>query len=175
MGTIVSERKDAIRSDLESARSDFHQLLHSLGDDDLRRRSANPRWTNGQIVWHMAFAFMLVLELVPLAELFSRLPHKVSKGFASALDWATPAFNVVNRLGPLGGARLHSRESIGRMFDRVLDRLLTLVDSMNDERLDRGMHYPRRWDPTSFSDYMTVEAILRYPVAHMRHHWNQVA
>lgn len=44
-------------------------------------------------------------------------------------------------LGPLGGARLHSRESIGRMVDRVLDRLLRLVDSMSDERLDRGMHY----------------------------------
>jgi DinB family protein len=170
----ASERKGAIESDLHSARAEFHRVFDHLTDDDLERTSANPGWTNGQIAWHITFGFVLALTLVPLAELFAGLPRSVSRGFAAILNWTTPVFNLVNRLGPRGGARVHSRKSIVRTFDRVLNRLTKMADSMDERRLSRGMYYPQRWDPNSFSDYMTVEMIFRYPVAHMRHHIEQV-
>lgn len=170
----MSLSRDAIRAELEWARSEFHAWVDALTDEDLERPSANPRWTNRQILWHVVFAFRLTVILVPLAMFFSRLPRAVSRAFAAALNATTPLFNVVNRLGPVGGARLASKDAMGRTFDRKLDRLLRWSASLDERQLNRGMDYPRRWDPNSFRDYMTIAMILRYPVLHLRHHRGQI-
>jgi hypothetical protein len=35
------------------------------------------------------------------------------------------------------------------------------------------MHYPAKWEPR-FSDFMTLEALFRYPVIHLHHHRTQI-
>lgn len=57
---------ELIRSELESARASFHALLASLSEEDLRRRSLNPGWTNGEILAHIVFGFIVVNVLLPL-------------------------------------------------------------------------------------------------------------
>ncbi|HEX9681403.1 MAG TPA: DinB family protein, partial [Anaerolineales bacterium] len=59
-----------IESELASARASFHALLDSLSDEGWARRSRNPGWTNGEIVFHIAFAFMLLRSLVPMVRIW---------------------------------------------------------------------------------------------------------
>jgi hypothetical protein len=44
--------------------------------------SANPAWTNGEILFHMAFALFLLPALLPLVRLFGRLPRCWSRNLS---------------------------------------------------------------------------------------------
>lgn len=63
---------------------------------------------------------------------------------------------------------------IGNLYDRVLVALLKKVASIKDEEWERGMYYPAKWDP-NFSEFMTLEELFHYPVAHFYFHLNQIA
>src|SRR5262245_50972311 len=52
-----------IRDELEETRRQFHALLGSLSDAEWDAPSRNSAWTNGQLVFHMLFAFMLIPSL----------------------------------------------------------------------------------------------------------------
>lgn len=158
-----------VRADLVQASRDFHVLLDSLGEDDWDKPSRNPAWTNGQVVYHMLFAFMLVPSLFWMIRFWSRLPHGYSRCFARLLDFSTPLFNRVNALGPRGQARVFGRRRAAGIFDRVMRSILRKVASLSGDRWSAGMHYPRRWDPR-FGDFMTFEDLLLYPAAHFRGH-----
>jgi hypothetical protein len=41
------------------------------------------------------------------------------------------------------------------------------------ERLERGMHYPTRWDPF-FKDYMTLADVYLFPTQHFDFHRRQL-
>lgn len=158
-----------VRSDLESSSCRFHMLLDSLSQDDWDTPSLNPAWTNGQLVYHILFAFMLVPSLFWMIRFWSRLPDSWSRRFARMLDFSTPLFNRVNALGPRGQARLLGRNRASAIFDRVHRTILRNLDSIHGERWHAGMHYPRRWDPT-FREFMTFEDLLAYPSEHFAHH-----
>ncbi len=162
-----------IESELASARASFHSLLDSLSDEDWARRSHNPGWTNGEIVFHMAFAFMLLQGLVPMVRIWGRLPKACSKAFAGSLNAATALFNWVNGLGPRGGARLYNRDRIGRKYDSVHASLLRTLAGVKQDEWGRGMYYPDRWDGL-FEEYMTLEKVFRYPTVHLRFHLKQI-
>ena len=162
-----------IESELVSARASFHALLDSLSDEDWARRSRNPGWTNGEIVFHIAFAFMLLRSLVPMVRIWGRLPKAWSKAFAQALNAATSLFHRVNALGPRGGARLCNRDRIGRKYDSVHASLLRTLAGIRPDEWGRGMYYPDRWDGL-FEKYMTLEKVFRYPTVHLRFHLEQI-
>ncbi len=48
--------KNAVRTEMESVRSEYIALLHSLNEDDWRRRSGNPEMTVKELIWHVAWA-----------------------------------------------------------------------------------------------------------------------
>jgi hypothetical protein len=74
-------------------------LLGSLTEENLRGRSHNPGWTNGEILAHMTFGFIVINVLLPMARLWGRLPKASSKWFAWLLNAVTGPFNWVNALG----------------------------------------------------------------------------
>jgi hypothetical protein len=168
------DRRVALRADLVATYASFHALLDALTDADLRRPSRNPGWTNGEVLWHMVFGFVILAALAPLVRFWGRLPRRYSKRFARVLNGATGVFNRVNAWGARGGARLYTRRRIGRRFDRAYVAVLRLVDSASDDDWARGMHYPTRWDAL-FHDYMTLEDLCRYPIAHFAFHRDQIA
>ena len=84
---------DSIRSEFESTRSSFHALLDSLSEEDLQRQSLNPGWTNGEILAHMLFEFIILNALLPMARVWGRLPKGSSKPFAGLLNGSTRPFN----------------------------------------------------------------------------------
>ena len=162
-----------ILSELATSRAEFHQLLTAVAGDAWNRPSKNHGWTNGQVVFQIALGFFLIVPLVVLMRAFAALPRSASRAFARCLNATTPLFNRINAIGPHFGAKVFSARRIGATFDLVHRRILQKVEVMRAEDWSRGMHYPEKWEPR-FSDFMTFEALFRYPTVHLRHHRTQL-
>ena len=162
-----------VRDEMEQARQTFHRLLDSATVAELSRRSNGTRWTNGQLLFHMLFGYLIVVRLMFLVRVLGRLPDGFSRVFARALEASTGPFHVINYLGSVGGPRLLGYAGMGRRFDRVVARLLGRLDRESDAELSRGMHYPPSWDPY-FKASMTLEDVYRYPTQHFEHHRRQL-
>jgi hypothetical protein len=158
---------------MEQAQQTFHRLLDSATVADLSRPSNGTKWTNGQLLFHMLFGYLIVVRLLVLVRIFGRLPDGFSRGFAGVLEASTRPFHVINYLGSVGGPRLFGYVGMGRRFDRVIAKLLRRLDRESDSELSRGMRYPTSWDPY-FKAYMTLADVYRYPTQHFEHHRRQL-
>jgi len=174
MLTSAEGTKSAIRAELESARTNFHALLDSLTEADWHRQSLNPGWTNGEILAHMTFGFILLVPLSPLTRLWGRLPKDSSKWFAWLLNAVTGPFNWINALGARWQGRSFTRARIGKLYDRVHLLVMKELDSIQADEWGRGMYYPTRWD-FNFDEFMTLEKVFRYAVTHFNFHRGQIA
>src|SRR4051794_15863746 len=96
--------RQRIHAELERVRLDLHQLVTQATTADLRRRTDGTRWTNGQMLWHMVFGYLIVWRLLPGVGFFGRLPDGFSRRFAAVLSAGTRPFRVINYLGGCGGA-----------------------------------------------------------------------
>jgi hypothetical protein len=163
-----------IRQEFEATRAIFHQLLDSLSEQDFQKQSLNPGWSNGEILAHMTFGFIVINVLLPMARLWGKLPKGSSKWFASLLDSFTSLFNWFNMLGARGQGKVFTHQRIGDIYDRVYFSLLKKVDSIKDEEWQQGMYYPTKWDP-NFDEFMTLEKLFRYPIVHFHFHVEQLA
>jgi hypothetical protein len=165
--------RQVVRDEMEQARQTFHRLLESATVGELSRPSNGTKWTNGQLLFHMLFGYLIVVRLLVLVRIFGRLPDGVSRAFAGALEVSTRPFHVINYLGSVGGPRLLGYEGMGRRFDQVVATLIRHLDRESEAELLRGMHYPTSWDPY-FKAYMTLEDVYRYPTQHFEHHRRQL-
>ena len=166
--------KETIRNELEATRAEFHELLDSLSEADFRRQSFNPGWTNGEILAHMTFGFIVVDVLLPMTRIWGKLPKSTSKPFAWLLNLFTRPFNWFNAFGARGQGRVFTHQRIGKIFDRVYFSLLKKIDSIKDNEWKRGMYYPTKWD-SNFDEFMTLEKLFHYPVVHFNFHLEQIA
>jgi len=166
--------KDAIYKELKMTRARFHSLLASLSEQDFQNQSLNLGWTNGEILAHMTFGFMIVNILLPMARLWGRLPRSSSKWFAWLLNALTGPFNWINAVGARGQGRLFAHNRIGNIFDRVYFSLLKKINSIKDDEWQRGMYYPTKWD-SNFDEFMTLEKLFHYSVIHFNFHLTQIA
>jgi DinB family protein len=166
--------RDSIRTELEAARAAFHALLDSLDEQAVRRQSLNPGWTNGEILAHMLFGFIILNALLPMARLWGRLPKNSSRWFGRLLNAVTGPFNWINAIGARGQGRVFTRRRVGGLFDRNHSLLLKQLDSIKDDEWQHGMYYPTEWD-ANFAEFMTLEKLCHYPVTHMNFHLGQIA
>ncbi|MEV8320480.1 DinB family protein [Streptomyces sp. NPDC059900] len=165
--------RQAIHEELEQARTAFHRLLDEANEADLRRLTEGTRWTNQQLLFHMLFGYILIRPLLILLRIFGRLPRGVGRGFARLLNAGTKAFDVVNYLGPVGGARVLGRRGMGTAFDRVVEFLHRRLGAEREADFALAMPYPTRWDPF-FRDVMTVADLYRYATRHFDFHRAQL-
>jgi hypothetical protein len=165
--------RHTVATEMERARRDFHDLVDSTDPRDLRRRSDGTRWTNGQLLFHMLFGYLVVRALLGLVRTFARLPDGVSRGFAAVLEAGTRPFHVVNYVGSLGGRRVLGRRGMERLMDRVVLGLGESLARASDEDLDLGMHFPVGWDPY-FREWMSVLDVYHYATQHYDHHRRQL-
>jgi hypothetical protein len=166
--------KQAIGEELETSRASFHSLLASLSVQDFQRQSLNQGWTNGEILAHITFGFMIVNILLPLARVWGRLPKGSSRSFAWLLNALTGPFNWFNAIGARGQGKIFTPERAGRIFDRVHFSLLKKVNSIQDQEWKHGMYYPTKWD-ANFDEFMTLEKLFHYPVKHFNFHLRQIS
>ncbi|HET9438847.1 MAG TPA: DinB family protein [Longimicrobiales bacterium] len=169
----TQDARREIVAELEAARLEFHAMLASVSAEDWTRPSANPAWTNGQLLAHVTFGYLLVPRLWRVLQAFSKLPRSWSRAFAALLSTSTPLYNRINALVPRLGTRLYGAAGLERRYDRIHERVLELSLSLSEADWERGMHYPTRWDPR-FADFMKFEDVLRWSVAHLRHHETQL-
>ena len=168
------ETKLAIRAELEATRTAFHALLASLSENDLRQPSHNPGWANGEILAHMLFGFIVLNALLPMARFWGYLPPRFSKPLAWLLNAFTGPFNWLNAVGARLQARIFTCQRLGKLYDLALLSLNRQIDSIQGDEWGHGMYYPTRWD-SNFSDFMTIESLLHYPVIHFNFHRRQIA
>ena len=166
--------KEEIRAELEAARVKFHKALSSLSEKDFQRQSPNAGWTNGEILAHMTFGFIILNVLLPMARLWGRLPRGSSKWFAWLLNAFTGPFNWINALGARGQGKVFTRNTIGKVYDQNYFSLLKKINSIKDDEWEHGMHYPTKWD-FNFDEFMTLEKLFHYPVIHFNFHLEQIA
>lgn len=171
-GTAVDRQH--VHDELERARVSLHRLVASATREDLRRGTNGTRWTNGQLLFHMVFGYMIVLRLLPLVRMFGRLPEGFSRGFSASLNAGTRPFHVVNYLGSCGGALVFRGARLSARMDRTIDSLHRRLDRETDEALGRRMHFPVGWDPF-FSETMSLLDVYRYGTRHFDFHLRQLA
>jgi hypothetical protein len=163
----------SIHDDLERVCADFHRLVDVATPVDLARRTSGTRWTNQQMLWHMAFGYVIVLRLLPLVRQMGRLPDPVSRAFARTLNAGTRPFHVVNYLGGVSGALVFHGLRLERLFDRIMARLHRHLDAETEQALARRIHFPVDWDPF-FLDTMSLEQVYRYGTQHYDFHRTQL-
>ncbi len=165
--------RQTIHQELERVRVDMHRLVARATAADLRRRTNGTRWTNGQMLWHMTFGFLVVLRLLPLVRLFGRPSDSFSRAFAAVLNAATRPFHAVNYLGSVGGALVFHGPRLTRQLDHTIDLLHRRLDVESEAALGRPMHFPVGWDPF-FRDTMTLEQVYAYGAQHYDFHRTQL-
>lgn len=174
MNAAARVKKKVIYEELETTRAKFHSLLDSFSEEDFQKRSLNPGWTNGEILAHMTFGFMVIDLLLPMARLWGRLPKSSSKWFAWLLNALTGPFNWFNALGARGQRRVFTHQRIGKIYDRAYFSLLKKIDSIKEDEWEHGMYYPTKWD-SNFDEFMTLEKLFHYPVIHFNFHLTQIS
>jgi hypothetical protein len=149
----IETRRALLRSELEAARDEFRVMAASISEQAWTEPSGNPGWTNGQVLFHVLFGFILVLPLANILVFFGHLPALCSRIFAWILDFSTPLFNRVNAAGPRAGARLLGRPGVIRQFERVHMAILRRLERTRPRDWTLEMHYPTRWDPCFQNSY----------------------
>ncbi|MEJ5240330.1 MAG: DinB family protein [Anaerolineales bacterium] len=163
-----------IRTLYNITRNEFHALLDSVSEEDWNKQSLNLGWSNGEIFAHILFGFIILNALLPMARMWGKLPRETSKPFAKFLNFFTKPFNWINALGARGQAKVFTYRRVGKIFDKTISSLISKLNSIDDDEWQTGMYYPTEWDP-NFSEFMTLEKLFLYPVAHFKLHQNQIA
>jgi hypothetical protein len=166
--------KKAIYKELQATRAKFHLLLDSLSEGDFQKQSINPGWTNGEILAHMTFGFIVINVLLPMARLWGRLPKGSSRWFAWLLNALTGPFNWFNALGARGQGKVFTHQRVGKIYDRAYFSLLRKIDTIKDDEWEHGMYYPTKWD-SNFDKFMTLEKLFHYPIIHFNFHLTQIS
>jgi DinB family protein len=165
--------RSLVHEEFERARREFHELVERADDAALRRRSNGTRWNNRQLLFHMLLGYLIIRALLGLVRVFGRLPRGASRGYARLLNAGTKPFDVVNYLGSYAGGNTLSPHRMVAMFDHVINKLHRRLDAESEADLERGMHYPTRWDPF-FKDYMTLADVYHFPTQHFDFHRQQL-
>jgi uncharacterized protein (TIGR03083 family) len=153
--------RDEIRAELEATREAYHELLDSLSDEDWQKPSGNPAWTVGQLLYHMTVAPRMLPADVGLIRRGGWMPN-------------LPAFvfNWTNVLMTRWGARKESLDSVGELYDAAHDRVLGVLETIQEGEWSLGKEYPD-WDPL-LSGYVTLVRLFRYLAIHFEVHAEQV-
>ena len=165
--------RQSIHEEMERSRSTVHHLVSQASPADLRHRSDGTRWTNGQLLYHMVFGYMIVRALLGLVRTSGRFPDRFSRVFAQTLNAGTRPFHVVNYVGACGGALIFRGPRLTRQVDRTIAALHRHLDRESDEALAHGMHFPTGWDPF-FADTMSLLDVYHYGTQHFDFHQRQL-
>jgi hypothetical protein len=125
--TSPAPDRQAIRAEIESARTAYHKLLGSLSDEDWRKKSANPAWSVGQLMWHVGRGM----------EFFTQNVGYCRKGRApNPPAWLIAPGNVLlTRFGSRGA----TRASAGEKYDRGHQALLACLEGVKDDEWAKGV------------------------------------
>ena len=148
--TTGADRREAIRAELKTTRDAYHELLNSLSPDDWKKKSGNPAWSVGQLMWHIAWGDNFAPQAVASC--------KRGRGLNP------PQFigNTVNMLITRLGAGRATPQSVADKYDATHTAILAVLDKVKEGEWDKGAKI--------FGEFFTVESVLRSPVSHFKEH-----
>ncbi len=107
-----------LREELEGTRALFHALVVEVGRSGWKTRSGNAAWTNGQVLWHVAFG----------ARFASRLVGRVARG--KGVNPPMRLFDPLNAWMARIGAWRSTPEAVLRQYDVGMDSVLEALDAL---------------------------------------------
>lgn len=160
----ADDRRTALRSKLERARTLFNAQLALLSEADLSRPSANRAWTNGDLLWHITFYLVSIPK--PRAQL--RRGRRVVPPLPA---WLLNAYDrIATRWGAPGTSLLvHSRIYVGAHLSAggAGQHPRRGVDARRTSTLyDMGPIFP--------GEFRSVESFFRYHARHVAEHIAQL-
>jgi hypothetical protein len=164
---------DLVRADMEWIADDFAAILAAARPEELDLPTTGTRWTNRQLLFHMLLGQLVTRMVIVVMGLFSRLPASASRAWAAGMAAVTPAYNWLNWLGGVVGARIFTVERMNRRMQAVTSKVLAFYDRAGPADLSRGMTIPPSWDPY-FSSWMDRAGLLTWAPQHYRHHRQQL-
>ncbi len=163
----------AVHAELDRVRSEFHALVAGATAHDLQRKSEGTQWTNGQLLFHMLFGYLITRNLRLIVKLMSRAPDPVQRGFAATLDCASRPFHRINYWGSCAGASLVGPVRADAWLGRVVASLHRHLDHESGASLRLTMRFPVKWDPY-FAEDMSLADVYHYATLHFDHHRRQL-
>ncbi len=148
--TSAPPDKEAIRDELEATRKAYHELLASLSPADWKKRSANPSWTVGQLMWHIPWGASFYPQAVEHC--------RKGKGF-NPPQWLA---NPVNAFYTKFASRSATPESVAKKYDDAHAAILTCLETVQDDEWQKST--------TSFNEYHTIESSFHGASEHFREH-----
>jgi hypothetical protein len=119
--------RQALRATLDTTRAAYHALLDALSPTDWRRRSAEPGWTTGALLWRTADAVFL-------------LPRQIeSLGAAPAGPAPARRFGWMGAQNTRLAASRAGRDDAAARYDRGHQALVALLDGLSDEAWDQPL------------------------------------
>lgn len=165
---------DPVKADLLWIAADFRGIVLAASNDELDLPSIGTRWTNRQLLFHMALGQNIALAGIPLLWLFSRLPPSASRRWSRLLNACAGPYNWVNWAGSAAGGRFLKPRGALRMLERTTRTIVAWYDRADSRALSRGMTMPTLWDPY-FLPWMSRRDVLEWAPKHYRHHRAQLS
>lgn len=148
-----------LRTELEETRVAFHRRLDSLSEAEWREKSANPAWTVGQVMSHIA----------QILEFYAGAVENARRGKATLPPLPLWLLDRLNALGTRFGARRATPQSVARKYDAAHARLLALLEGIREEEWAMTTR-----SPLSPGGFLTVETAFRSPALHLAEHAAQI-
>ena len=126
MQEAATPDRQLIRTEIQSIRAAFNDLLDSLTADDWKKKSANPAWSIGQLMWHVGRG----MEFFPQAIENCRK----GKGPNPPAFLIGPGNVLLTRLGSRGVTPESAREK----YTRAHEALLACLDGIQDGEWSKG-------------------------------------
>lgn len=124
--TSAAPDRQTIRAEIESTRTAYHQLLDSLSDDDWRKKSGNPAWSVGQLMWHVSHGMEFFTQAVEYC--------RKGKGPNPPSFLIAPGNVLLTKFGSRGATPQSAREK----FDQGTEALLACLDGVHDNEWSKS-------------------------------------
>jgi hypothetical protein len=142
--------RDEIRRELEETREGYHELLKSLSPEDMKKKSGNPAWSVGQLMYHLAWAGGFTAQGVQQCRKGKGL--NPPRGIADFLNtWMT-------RIGSRGA----TPETMAAKYDEAHQKIVDMLETVQDDDWAKGSR--------QFGRMMTVESTFRSQKEHLDEH-----
>lgn len=157
METTVRAERVEVRGMIEAMAPEFATLVEAIGEQGWHTTSGIPSYTCGQLAWHIAAGTAF---LAGEAE-------KAKDGKAlNPPAFLRPVLYKLNEWRTRVRSRKATPASVLGDFDTAHRKLLTVLDSLDDETLRRSA--------TRMGDTRTIAGMLQKPAEHLSEHASHI-
>ena len=146
----TTETRESIRADLQAAREQYLAVLDELGPGDWKRKTANPAWNVGQLLWHTALSLGFTARGIK--------GLRKGRGFNVPGFLAHPLNTWTTKLGSLRA----TPASVRQKYEDAHRALLAALDEVGPDEWQKGA--------TVLGEFRTVEGAFRNMPAHVEEH-----